>query len=103
MLKKRDQEPESVVHWLVPEMCYQYPISASVYQTLQLVPDIMTHIDAVLLLHDAKKSLGLSNKMKDTYMLEAFTASSAGLEKDYQRLEFLGGTVLTCYMQLKDD
>ncbi|GAN10589.1 dicer-like protein 1 [Mucor ambiguus] len=94
MLKKRDQEPESVVHWFVPELCYQYPISASVYQTLQLVPDIMTHIDAVLLLHDAKKSLGLSNKMKDRYMLEAFTASSAGLDKDYQRLEFLGDSVL---------
>lgn len=98
ILKKRDQEPESVVHWIVPELCYQYPISASVYQTLQLVPDIMTHINAVLLLQDAKKSLGLSTKMRDSYMLEAFTASSAGLEKDYQRLEFLGGTVDTYSM-----
>lgn len=93
LLKKRDREPESVVHWLVPELCRPYPISASVYQTLQLVPDIMTRIDAVLLLHDAKTALGLSNKIKDSYMLEAFTASSAGLEKDYQRLEFLGGNV----------
>ncbi|KAF1798735.1 dsRNA-specific ribonuclease III dicer [Mucor lusitanicus] len=94
MMKKRDREPESVVHWLVPELCLQYPISASVYQTLQLVPDIMMHIDAVLLMHDAKKALGLSGRMKDPYMLEAFTASSAGLEKDYQRLEFLGDSVL---------
>ncbi|EPB86344.1 hypothetical protein HMPREF1544_06883 [Mucor circinelloides 1006PhL] len=94
LLKKRDREPESVVHWLVPELCRPYPISASVYQTLQLVPDIMTRIDAVLLLRDAKTALGLSNKIKDSYMLEAFTASSAGLEKDYQRLEFLGDSVL---------
>lgn len=90
-LKKKDKEPESIVVWLVPEICQLYPISASVYQTLLMIPDVMARIDAVLLLHDAKQSLGLSNKMNDTLMLEAFTASSAGLEKDYQRLEFLGG------------
>lgn len=90
-LKKKDKEPESIVVWLVPEICQLYPISASVYQTLMMIPDIMARIDAALLLYDAKQSLGLSNKINDTLMLEAFTASSAGLEKDYQRLEFLGG------------
>lgn len=91
--KKKEQEPDSVVAWLVPQLCELYPISASVYQTLQIIPNIMKRIDAVLLTHDAKNSLGLSNKIKTDLMLEAFTTSSAVAEKDYQRLEFLGGEI----------
>ncbi|CEP11830.1 hypothetical protein [Parasitella parasitica] len=95
-MKNKDQqpEPESAVAWLIPEICQLYPISASVYQTLQIVPDVMTRIDAALLVQDAKRSLGLSDRINDTLLLEAYTTSSASLDKDYQRLEFLGDSVL---------
>ncbi|KAI8637061.1 putative dicer-like protein [Parasitella parasitica] len=92
--KKKDQEPEFAAAWLVPEICQLFPISASVYQTLQIIPDVMTRIDAALLLQDAKKSLGLSDRIQDVLLLEAFTTSSAALDKNYQRLEFLGDSAL---------
>jgi endoribonuclease Dicer len=87
---KKEKEPESAVYWLIPELCQMYPVTASVYETLQVIPAIMTRIDAVLLLMDAKTTLNLKNIDMD-FMLEAYTTSSAYMNKDYQRLEFFGG------------
>jgi endoribonuclease Dicer len=87
---KKEKESESAVYWLVPELCQIYPVAASVYQTLEVIPAIMTRIDATLLLLDAKNSIGLADVNLD-FMLEAYTASSARMNVDYQRLEFFGG------------
>lgn len=89
-VSKKEYESESAVYWLVPELCQIYPVAASVYQTLQAIPAIMTRIDAILLLLDAKKSIGLVDINPDL-MFEAYTTTSAGMEVDYERLEFLGG------------
>ncbi|CAO3629586.1 unnamed protein product [Mucor hiemalis] len=92
-LQKEQVEPTLNVLWLVPELCYLHCISASVYRTLEILPTIMIRIDSILHALDAQETLGLPFIDKDL-MLEAYTASSARMEMDYQRLEFLGDSVL---------
>ncbi|GAA5805026.1 hypothetical protein HPULCUR_010539 [Helicostylum pulchrum] len=80
----------SEISLLVPELCHIYSISASVFRVLHVFPVITAHIDATLLSLEAKKSLNVHH-INTTLMIEAYTASSAGIKINYQRLEFLGG------------
>jgi hypothetical protein len=88
---KMDVGPETKsTVWLKPEEHRIFPISASVYQASQLIPDILLQIDAFLLIQQLKTVHNLQF-IDDALMLEAFTSPSANRKQDYERLEFLGG------------
>ncbi|KAI7902630.1 uncharacterized protein BX663DRAFT_509905 [Cokeromyces recurvatus] len=88
------KKEESGTIWLAPEICQLYPVSASVYQASRIIPSVISQLDATLLFYDAKESLCLSNKINIELIFEAFTTTSSHASKDYQRLEFLGDSVL---------
>ncbi|KAI8332965.1 putative dicer-like protein [Choanephora cucurbitarum] len=90
---KKNNPSDRVVLWLVPELCQLLPISLSVYRTLHVIPYIMDFVDHFLLAYDAKKAIDLP-KINDVLMFEAYKASSADTINNYQRLEFLGDSVL---------
>ncbi|KAG2199236.1 hypothetical protein INT47_010611, partial [Mucor saturninus] len=86
-------EEEQKERYLIPELCQVHSISASVYRSLEILPIITSHIDIMLTAQDVKQLLKL-NMVKDSLMAEAYIASSADLDISYQRLEFLGDSVL---------
>jgi hypothetical protein len=75
--------------WLVSEFCKKYYMRLSVYQALLIIPALMTRIDSLLLLQEAKLKFKLD--IKDNLMLEAYTIPCASMEMNYERLEMLGG------------
>lgn len=87
---KNKPEEEQKTCYLIPELCQAYSISASVYRSLETLPLITSHIDIMLIAQDVKQLLKLDT-VKDSLMAEAYIASSSGIDKSYQRLEFLGG------------
>jgi hypothetical protein len=78
--------------WVVPEFCYTYYMSASVFLGMLMVPSIMTRIDSFLLIKEAQVRYDLH--MEDNSMLEAYTCPGASMEMNYERLETLGGKCL---------
>lgn len=76
--------------WLIPDYCAIYPISASVYRTYELLPEIMTQINAYLLVLQAKEMYDFE-KIDDALLREALSCKNADFIKDYERLEYLGG------------
>lgn len=91
--EEKRKEPEHIVSWLPPQLCRLFCISASVHQTCQILPWIMSRIDALLLVQDAKQQVLKLDWTKDELIMEVLTASSASFSFNYQRLEFLGGNV----------
>lgn len=91
--EEKRKEPGHIVSWLPPQLCRLFCISASVHQTCQILPWIMSRIDALLLVQDAKQQVLKLDWTKDELIMEVLTASSASLSFNYQRLEFLGGNV----------
>lgn len=95
-LVKRDSKKSSCLFplysraWLIPDYCAIYPISASAYRTYELLPEIMTQINAYLLVLQAKKMYGFE-KIDDVLLREALSCKNAEFIKDYERLEYLGG------------
>lgn len=81
----------NTVKQINPGLCRVYPMSASVYQTIQILPEILLQMDEFLLIQQFKKKHAF-NYIDDTILLEAFTSPSSGKSKNYERLEFLGGT-----------
>lgn len=84
--------PRRSAQYLIPEFCHLYPISTSMYRTATLMPSIMMHIDAVLLVKEVNKKL--ETDIDETLLLEAFTTPSANMDVDYERLETLGDSFL---------
>jgi endoribonuclease Dicer len=84
--------PRRSAQYLIPEFCHLYPISASMYRTATLMPSIMMHIDAVLLVREVNEKL--ETDIDETLLLEAFTTPSANMDADYERLETLGDSFL---------
>ncbi|KAI7863327.1 dicer-2 protein [Spinellus fusiger] len=78
--------------WVIPEFCHLHPISASVYQSLILIPSITTRVDAFLLVREARDRYALP--IYDVMMLEAYTTPSANMKMNYERLETLGDSLL---------
>ncbi|KAI8876441.1 dicer-2 protein [Backusella circina FSU 941] len=78
--------------WLAPEFCKKYYMHLGVYQALLIVPALMIRVDSLLLLKEAKMKFGLH--IQDELMLEAYTAPSASMEMNYERLEILGDSIL---------
>jgi dsRNA-specific ribonuclease len=87
-----EKAPKRTAQFIIPEFCHLYPISASMYRTAMLIPSIMMHIDAVLLVKEVNEKLETS--IDDTLLLEAFTTPSANMDSDYERLETLGDSFL---------
>ncbi|CAO3609869.1 unnamed protein product [Cunninghamella echinulata] len=83
---------KSTASFVIPEFCQQFYISASIFQTWMIVPSIMTRIDAVLLVQEAKRRYHLT--IHDDQMLTAYTTPSASMEMNYERLETLGDSFL---------
>ncbi|KAG1469900.1 hypothetical protein G6F56_002988 [Rhizopus delemar] len=79
----------NTVKQINPGLCRVYPMSASVYQTIQILPEILLQMDEFLLIQQFKKKHAF-NYIDDTILLEAFTSPSSGKSKNYERLEFLG-------------
>ncbi|PHZ09670.1 ribonuclease III [Rhizopus microsporus ATCC 52813] len=79
--------------WLIPDYCAIYPISASVCRTYELLPEIMTQINAYLLMFQAKEMYNFE-KIDDALLREALSCKNADFIKDYERLEYLGDAVL---------
>ncbi|KAI9262670.1 ribonuclease III domain-containing protein [Sporodiniella umbellata] len=75
------------------KVCHIFPMSASVYQAVQLLPEILHQVQELLLVQQFKKKNNF-DFVDDTMLLEAFSASSSGKLKNYERLEFLGDSVL---------
>ncbi|KAI8583787.1 hypothetical protein K450DRAFT_219980 [Umbelopsis ramanniana AG] len=84
--------PKRSAQYLIPEFCELYPISTSMYRTAMLMPSIMMHIDAVLLVKEVNEKL--ETNIDDTLLLEAFTTPSANMDTNYERLETLGDSFL---------
>lgn len=75
--------------WTLPQFCQRFFMSASVYQATMMIPSIMTRVDSLLLCREAKDRYDLP--IDDANFLEAYTAPSASMEMNYERLETLGG------------
>lgn len=75
--------------WTLPQFCQKFFMSASVYQATMMIPSIMTRVDSLLLCREAKVRYDLP--IDDANFLEAYTAPSASMEMNYERLETLGG------------
>ncbi|KAI8991530.1 dicer-2 protein [Mycotypha africana] len=78
--------------WTLPSFCDRFFISASVYQAIMMIPSIMTRIDSLLLIRQARERYDL--KIDDENMLSAYTTPSASMEMNYERLETLGDSLL---------
>ena len=78
--------------YVIPEFCTRFPISASVYQAVMMIPSIMTRLDSFLLVLEARQRYDLP--IQESMMLEAFTTPSANMTMDYERLETLGDSLL---------
>ncbi|KAI9010410.1 hypothetical protein CLU79DRAFT_773664 [Phycomyces nitens] len=86
------QQKGRTANYVVPEFCQKVPISASVYQSMMLIPSLMTRLDSFLLANEARERYKIP--ISDIQMLEAYTAPSASMKMDYERLETLGDSLL---------
>ncbi|KAF9075929.1 hypothetical protein BDP27DRAFT_1540164 [Rhodocollybia butyracea] len=77
----------------IPELCAKVNISASVYRTALLLPSIMQRLDDYLLVKELNAEL-FNHHISEALLHVALTASSAGIEYDYERLELLGDSFL---------
>ncbi|CEJ03174.1 hypothetical protein RMCBS344292_17162 [Rhizopus microsporus] len=82
-LVKRDSKKSSCLFplysrvWLIPDYCAIYPISASVYRTYELLPEIMIQINAYLLVLQAKEMYDFK-KIDDALLREALSYAVLG-------------------------
>ncbi|KAF9157204.1 NADH kinase pos5, partial [Actinomortierella ambigua] len=97
-----DTKPKRVVKrdrkHLLSDQCCLVPVSAAVSRAFHLVPSILIRLDAFALADSFRGTLQIPQALKDRLtlpiLLEALTASAAGMSMDYQRLEMLGDTFL---------
>jgi endoribonuclease Dicer len=52
--------PKRTAQYVIPEFCHLYPLSASVYRTMMLLPSIMMRIDAILLINEVNAKLEIN-------------------------------------------
>jgi endoribonuclease Dicer len=74
-------------------MCVLSTVRASVLSTAVLLPSLLTQVDAYLISHEFNSHLNI--KIPTSYLREAITTPSAQMMVDYERLELLGGLILT--------
>ncbi|RUS20581.1 putative dicer-like protein [Endogone sp. FLAS-F59071] len=79
-------------HIFIPEFCQKLSISASVFRSALLLPSLLMRMDAYLGVQEFRAAHGLH--IDDHWLLEAFTTPSAHMEKNYERLETLGDSIL---------
>jgi len=77
------------------EVQVRHPISASVYRTTSMLPIIFNQIDSVLIARQASETI-FSSTINNPAALMALTPrkTSGDLLHSYERLEFLGDTIL---------
>ena len=85
------KEPKTVL--LLPSRTFVEPMPWRYSQAALLLPFAIDRVEKALLAEDLKLHLGLE-WMPTNLMVHAITASSAQDPVDYQRLEFLGDSVL---------
>lgn len=73
----------------------RHPISASVYRTTSMLPTMFHHIDSILIARQASETI-FSSAVNPSSALLALTPrkTSEDLHHSYERLEFLGDTLL---------
>ena len=81
---------------LLPEFFNIDRLPVRYSQFSQLAPFVIDRVEKALLAADLNKALNLANALPNIPLVHAVTASSARDPTDYQRLEFLGDSVLKC-------
>jgi endoribonuclease Dicer len=94
--------------YLIPELVYRHSIPASVYRTTSILPTLLTSINDQLLANEINERF-FNGVLKPELALQAMTTSTQQplmQHRTYQRLEYLGDTLLkliaTVYHHLKD-
>lgn len=81
--------------YLIPGVVHRYTISASTFQATSALPHIIIGLDNTLVAQQMSSEL-FDGKIKPDLALQALTTALASptMEKSYERLEFLGDTLL---------
>lgn len=77
----------------IPELCYRFVVPASTWRTALLLPSITHMLDRMLLVKEMGVSL-FDETIGECELMQAVTPVSANVEKNYERLELLGDTLL---------
>ncbi|KAE9410383.1 hypothetical protein BT96DRAFT_961824 [Gymnopus androsaceus JB14] len=87
-------KPSTSTHkYFIPELCAKVTIPASIFRTALLLPCIMRRLDDFLLVKELNAGL-FNHCVSDELLHATLSASSAGIEYDYERLEMLGDAYL---------
>eukprot|EP00158_Paraphelidium_tribonemae_P009679 Partr_v1_DN28928_c2_g1_i1_m25909 putative Dicer-like endonuclease involved in cleaving double- stranded RNA in the RNA interference (RNAi) pathway. Produces 21 to 25 bp dsRNAs (siRNAs) which target the selective destruction of homologous RNAs leading to sequence-specific suppression of gene expression, called post-transcriptional gene silencing (PTGS). Part of a broad host defense response against viral infection and transposons len=92
--EKEKKSPSKLPDHRIPQFLVFNPIPADIFFSLQVLPSIMYQMEAFWQVTEFKKVSPLFEQVKNRYLLEALTASSASFGYDYQRLETLGDAFL---------
>ncbi|KIP10639.1 hypothetical protein PHLGIDRAFT_494339 [Phlebiopsis gigantea 11061_1 CR5-6] len=77
----------------IPELCHRFTIPASSFRTALLLPSIMHMLECMLLVKEMSVVI-FESKIQERHLLEAVTPSATQVERNYERLELLGDTLL---------
>ncbi|GJE84689.1 ribonuclease III [Phanerochaete sordida] len=78
---------------LIPELCHRFVLPSRVWRTALLLPSVTHMMDRMLLTKEMRASY-FCDAIGEADLLQAVTPVSANVEKDYERLELLGDTIL---------
>ncbi|KAG8990236.1 hypothetical protein FRB93_003281 [Tulasnella sp. JGI-2019a] len=84
---------EIVTKYVIPELCFKHPMSASLLRTAIALPSVLVRIDDMMVAKQLNATI-FENKIDDSKLTDALTASSAERGRDYERFELLGDTIL---------
>ncbi|WVW82307.1 hypothetical protein I302_104313 [Kwoniella bestiolae CBS 10118] len=86
---------KSEINYVIPELTKLHCIPSSIYRTGTVLPCLMDELDSILIANHLNTKI-LGGAVDPKLMVQALTSpnSNAGLSKNYERLEFLGDTLL---------
>ncbi|KAF9913598.1 Dicer-like protein 1 [Lobosporangium transversale] len=91
--REEEKQEESSITILPLSACMRCAVRADVLRMAQLIPSVLFSLDSTLLTFEAQQRLNLP-EIQLHRLQEAFTASSANRDFQYQRLELLGDSFL---------
>lgn len=91
--------------FLVPELCYVYGFTTELFLYGSLLPFILSHMKSYLLMEDFlfQNKLTIQNKklLKTAFTHPSCANDYGGTLNTYQRLEFLGDSILEFFISLR--
>ncbi|OCF34053.1 hypothetical protein I316_04400 [Kwoniella heveanensis BCC8398] len=83
------------ISFVLPELVQRHCIPASVFRTASILPHLFNELESTLIAHEMNEAI-FSSKLDDILALQAITtpAACSTMEKHYERLEFIGDTLL---------